>query len=213
MMSSKRTLTVFVVVSASLLAIATLTLRTRADDEKRAERLEKRIEQLTELVESTPRVEERRTIVETRVPGDVPLVPTPAAEAEPAVAEEARAVDGEELEPPSTEDKAAYAQSVFETEPLDAGWATHTKNDLNTALGQHLGTSTLAALECRSALCRAEVEHASKDELQKFLDGVLLHSHDVWQGAMAIYQVETADDGRVVQNLYFAREGTKIPRL
>ena len=213
MMSSKQTLIAIGLVSTSALAITTLTLRNR-DDGKRAAQLEKRIDELSELVESRSagRVEEHRTIVETRVPA-VPAASIPVPEVE-ALTEEARAAnDAEEPEPPSTEDKAAYAQSVFDTEPIDAGWAAPTKKELDTSLGQYLGASTLAGLECKSALCRAEIQHANGAELQQFLDGVLQHSHDVWRGPMAIYQVEAGDDGRVVQNLYFAREGTRLPRL
>ncbi len=215
MLPSKRTLTAFVLASASVLAIAILILQNR-DDEERATRLEKRMKELSELVESSPRVEERRTIVERRVPVPMPAPPLAAAEAqaEPeALAEVERVEGGEEPEPPATQDKVAYAQSVFDNEPRDVGWATQTKNALNAALGQHLGSSTLAALECKSALCRAEVAHTNDAERRQFMDGVVGNSHDVWPGPMAIYQVETADDGRVVQNLYFARQGTRLPRL
>jgi len=208
MTASKRTLAALVFGATSALALAIVILQNR-DDEKRAAKLEKRMKELSELVESAPRVEEHRTIVETRVPA---VAAVAAAQAQ-APAPEEPAENEEEPEPPSSEDKAAYAQSVFDTEPVDAGWATQTRRELDTALGQYLGASTLAALECKSALCRAEVKHASRADLRKFLDGVLGNSHDVWRGPMGIYQVEAADDGRVVQNLYFARKGTPLPRL
>ena len=211
MTSSKRTLAALVFVATSALALAILILHNR-EGEKRANELEKRMKQLSELVESTPRVEEHRTIVETRVQAAAPAAQASAAQVEASAGEE-RAEDAAEPEPPSTEDKAAYAQSVFEAEPVDAGWATQTKHELDAVLGQYLGASSLAALECKSALCRAEVKHADGAELRKFLDGVLGNSREVWQGPMAIYQVETTDDGRVVQNLYFARKGTQLPRL
>ena len=197
-------------VSAS--AFTAVALTSRADDRARADRLEQQVRSLSRAVQERPLSASLQKPVGIRAPEQV--IEREALKTEAAEAPAGEPANSAQLEPePSTEDQASYAQSVFEQQTLDPHWARETAAQLDASLTPHLGDSKLTNLECRSALCFAQIKHTNDVGYQTFLKEVLSRSHDVWKGPMALYTVHTDDTGHVFQSLYFARIGTEMPSL
>lgn len=120
--------------------------------------------------------------------------------------------------PPSEDERRAYADSLFESEATDRGWAVGAERFLNATLeAASIEGVTVDAVECRSTLCRVSVRHSGLEEETEFIQK-LVYAPTKWRGAFMFVREATeageADDepGTDAQLVvYLTREGTPIP--
>ena len=137
--------------------------------------------------------------------------------AEPSAAEldppEAASEGTEEAEPvraPTDDERRAYAASVFEAQPFDPVWARQAKRDLGANLdGINAGKSRIASVECKSSLCRVELQHDNEQDEQDFLRQVI-RKH-AWQGQGMAVRGDPGAGGEAQVTVYFAAEGVPLP--
>lgn len=140
-----------------------------------------------------------------------------AQEALPTAALERRSVVADEHVPPShvtEEERRVFAESAFDSEPYDAAWARASSELLQQSMRSLLGASGRAlAVECRSSLCRVDLEHETFDGQQEFL--LQFRRSRVWRGGGMAVSLEPqdapSDHGPVRLSMYLAREGRSLP--
>jgi hypothetical protein len=88
----------------------------------------------------------------------------------------------DEAQPPSAEpppmvgdaERRAFYDDLIEADPLDTAWAGPAEKSLTGALsGEAFRGSTVAAVQCRSTLCRIEVSHADGAAQDAFLPAAM----------------------------------------
>jgi hypothetical protein len=141
----------------------------------------------------------------------------PEAREAPATAEvENAAVVSDDRVAPSQvteEERRVFAESAFDSEPYDAAWGRASRELLQQSVTSLLGTSGRAvAVECRSSLCRVDLEHETSDGQQEFLHQ--FRRSRAWRGggmAVSLGTQEAPGDGPVRLSMYLAREGRSLP--
>jgi len=146
-----------------------------------------------------------------------PAKPTgPAGPADPAehpVRERAAAPPAPE-EPPRAESELLTELSVHlgrrvGEERRDPGWSSQAEARLARAVASEpLAGSHLAAAQCQTTLCRAEIAHADAAAQERFLDGI---AATLPPGAQGFAHKVDDDAGPPRTVLYVAREGHPLP--
>jgi hypothetical protein len=133
----------------------------------------------------------------------------------PAAVESATVVPDDRVPPPQVteEERRVFAESAFESEPYDAAWGRASRELLQQSVGSLLGASGRAlAVECRSSLCRVDLEHETSDGQQEFLHQ--FRRSRVWRGggmAVRLDPQEPPSGGPVRLSMYLAKEGRSLP--
>lgn len=95
-------------------------------------------------------------------------------------------------------------------QPADEEWSLAAAEQIATAVGEAmLEGSQLLQAECRTTLCRAEVVHESKADLDLFMER--FHAALSWQ-TNSRNHTTNYQDGRVETVVYLAREGYSLPK-
>jgi hypothetical protein len=129
-----------------------------------------------------------------------PAPPT-AAEREAAMAqmEARRQARAEEL--------FGQLEEASYTEARDPVWAGRTEALISEAVRSVGADSQLTRAECRSNLCRVELQHAGVEARTKAVDGLL--ATPGLKGEFVVRRLQEGD--RLVSLVYVAREGTRLP--
>lgn len=134
--------------------------------------------------------------------------PTAAPTEKVDEADGAPEVDPEEARRRS-ERRIAHIQAVFEADPVDRSWASPAEIQFAESVGSDaLRGSTLLALECRTRLCRAEVDHGTEADFDVFARDLPTLLQGMPRTTMK--RLPTTD-GRGRTILYAAREGYRMP--
>jgi hypothetical protein len=116
---------------------------------------------------------------------------------------------------PSLEDRRAFLELSFSRQPADVGWskkATQQVREIFNAVNSR--QTSVRSVDCRSTLCRAELEHENEGEAHHVLNQLLyMNPEHSWNGAWEGGKQEVAPDGTTKNILFFAREGTAMPAL
>lgn len=95
-------------------------------------------------------------------------------------------------------------------QPADEEWSLAAAEQIATAVGEAvLEESQLLQADCRTTLCRAEVVHESKADLDLFMER--FHSALSWQ-TNSHNHTTSYQDGRLGTVVYLAREGYSLPK-
>jgi len=106
-----------------------------------------------------------------------------------------------------------YAQTIeasLEAETVDSAWSGSTSQIIGEAFtGEELAGASLQDIDCRSTLCRVEVQHRDEAKLQEFQR---LFPLKVSQALprMMMHRIDNAD-GSITTYLYLARQGYRLP--
>jgi len=106
-----------------------------------------------------------------------------------------------------------YAQAIeasLEAETVDSAWSGSTSQIIGEAFtGEELAGASLQDIDCRSTLCRVEVQHRDEAKLQEFQR---LFPLKVSQALprMMMHRIDNAD-GSITTYLYLARQGYRLP--
>lgn len=114
---------------------------------------------------------------------------------------------------PSQEDQVAYVEAVYSQQPRDPSWARDSLARLTDGIAEQLGTSTLESLECRESLCKAELRHSDAADFSGFIDRLIGNANALWTGPLQSFREPIGPDGVVRNAIYFAKDGTELPRL
>lgn len=117
-----------------------------------------------------------------------------------------------QVEEVSPADQNAYLSTVFDEQTIDRGWALESETNLEGKILLASGDSALSGVECRADLCKAQLRHPDKSEFDGFLDRLFEKSHELWAGEIS-YFGEDAEEGGMINTIYFARVGTVMPEL
>ena len=99
---------------------------------------------------------------------------------------------------------------ALEDERTDAAWAPSQVARMTESFAESLPAgSTLASLECRSSLCRAELRHDSQDAQEEAI--AALPQADGWSSRGSIHLVQ--DERGLASVFYVAREGMGLPQI
>jgi hypothetical protein len=108
------------------------------------------------------------------------------------------------------EERRVYASGVFDSEPVDTGWARATQRELTGKLRELVGgSSSVQAVDCKNTLCRVELDNDNDKAGQDFLRS-FMRSH-AWAGNGMAIRGEPDSKGRVALTMYLAREGAALP--
>jgi len=150
-----------------------------------------------------------RALVGARAAASSPLV----ADHDPAAAKSAP-----DTPPPAPELEPAHMREtydrVFAAESRDPAWSDEAKRTTSSKLPTYMPDgSTLRSIECRTSMCRLEIQHKNRDLYWKFVKAALMDSGgQFWSGAVSTLPVsEDPDDGSMV--MYLAREGYSLPAV
>jgi hypothetical protein len=72
--------------------------------------------------------------------------------------------------------------------------------------------SSLRSLECRSTLCRVEVQHTDVEAHKRFVERAILSPGKRWEGLMMATLGEGSGEGGFTSVAFFARVGTELVR-
>lgn len=117
-------------------------------------------------------------------------------------------MSAERAEQQAAEQRSAL-NTVFEEETIDADWSTDATQALERAFAsEELSNASVHSAECRSTLCRVDVEHEDPEKAGEF---------EMWFGKQiaemlprfSLFQEEV--DGRAITVVYLARDGHKLP--
>lgn len=176
---------------------ATVQVVAPADANPEVERLSHELtlvrQQLAHLAESSP--DSAPVVSETAPAAAAPSIEAPALEPAPSEPAEVRVVwDG-----------------VVVSQPRDRAWADGMEDSLRTALAERsfLG-STVERVDCRSTLCRLEIDHADASSAEAF--PMLVMASPALAAGGSVHRV-TGDDGVERSVLYALREGFTLPSV
>ncbi|MGH8593313.1 MAG: hypothetical protein ACREV3_05505 [Gammaproteobacteria bacterium] len=133
----------------------------------------------------------------------------PSEEAGVADSLEAETIAAEE-EKREVEERMQALESSLQNEPLDSDWSPQAREQITEVFAsKELAETSLEHIECRSTLCRVEVEH---DDLRKRREFELWFPFKVAEilPRIAMRYVEN-DNGSSGTIIYLAREGHRLP--
>jgi hypothetical protein len=143
----------------------------------------------------------------------VPIVATATARDEPQREVAPPSPEGPKPPPATSDDQAAYVDSVFTQQAADPRWSREAERALDAALKDRVGSSRLEGLECRESLCRARVTHMDESNFSGFIDRLVANSRELWQGPILSHREPDAHDGKVRTSVYFGKPDTELPAL
>jgi hypothetical protein len=122
---------------------------------------------------------------------------------------------------PTVAEVAAHVESSYARQAVDASWAGPTQVVLSEHMGKQLASSALESLECRESLCKARLRHPDPASYSAFIDRLYANANDIWKGPITFYRdssgegdnVAASGEATVRNSIYFAKEGTDLPRL
>lgn len=170
-----------------------------------------------ELVRDTSRAAREEAIPRRTPAADEPVVDRavatlPAATAAPTsgVTQPVSAAAEQDVEPPTDEERLAYADSVFDSQPFNGSWAPLSAQRLTTAAGQ-VATPEVrpGRAECRTNLCKLEVNTDSRRAGAAFVRPFMQASK--WDGPIMVVRGEPDARGAQLMTFYFATSGTPLP--
>lgn len=110
------------------------------------------------------------------------------------------------LDAPTQEERRVFASSVFEAQFVDRSWAIDARQSLESKLESVRDPAVkVSAIECRSTLCRFEIDAEEPSARQDFMRKMI--RANVGAG-MAVPSSDQTDGSIIV---YIAREGTSLP--
>jgi hypothetical protein len=131
-------------------------------------------------------------------------------------AEEHVAVEPADAEPEpaapvaNAQDMRDELDARFSAEDSDPRWSAPAGENARTMLGHNLPhASQLHSLECRSTLCRGEIEQPSEDAHRAYLDQFMAQPIPDWSGRLMASLVEDPP-GRFSTVVFLARAGTEL---
>jgi hypothetical protein len=155
-------------------------------------------------------VSRRPVVVWSPAPAAAPAA-APAPASTPGAEQQATASTGEAAAAITEAEQAAHVDLVFSQETTDGAWASETERAIGASLRGLTETSTLAALECRRSLCKANLRHPDQTKFSAFLDRVVARADEVWTGPLYSNRDSVGPDGVVQNTIYFAKQGHSIP--
>lgn len=108
-----------------------------------------------------------------------------------------------------TAEQRLALNTAFEAETFDEDWSTDVTQALQRAIAsEELSDASVRAAECRSTLCRVDVEHQGSAQSDEF---------ELWFGSQiadvlprfSLFQEEV--DGRAITVVYLARDSHRLP--
>jgi hypothetical protein len=122
---------------------------------------------------------------------------------------------------PTVAEVAAHVESSYARQAVDASWAGATQVVLSEHLGKQLAASTLESIDCRESLCKARLRHPDPASYSAFIDRLYANANDIWKGPITFYRDSSGEgdngaasgEATVRNSIYFAKEGTELPRL
>jgi hypothetical protein len=145
------------------------------------------------------------------------VAPLGVASSAPAPAGEAQLPAAEAAPRPAAAEPHVYAehlQSMFQSEPDDAGWSRSARQGAQERLAAAApDPSVVRSLECRSSMCRLETSILGADDDVKLVRAALgERDNPTWSGAV-FSRIEEDASGRPVRVSYLFRAGTTLPIL
>jgi len=112
---------------------------------------------------------------------------------------------------PTEEERGRFADSAFAAQPVDRGWATDARSQLEAAIETlPNGAVRPSAIECRTTLCRVRLAPAAEGDLRDYVYSFVRSG--AWSGpGMAVHQAE--HNGMVSAVIYLAVDGETVPDL
>jgi hypothetical protein len=102
--------------------------------------------------------------------------------------------------------------ATVQTEAVDQRWSSHTAAWIAQVLtSQELAQTVVSDIECRTTVCRLEVEHADTQEADQFALIFPMHVGGVLPQMRYFHQQLT--DGYIHTVIYLARQGHDLPRI
>lgn len=165
--------------------------------------------QVEQLQRALARLERRRPAVPTP-PREVATPPSKGSKKAAPMLAPAKETSPDRPDPEAQERADAVrvnrerveAATHLEREPVDEAWAPAREATLKRALGQDLGSAYLVSAECRSSVCRVELEHPEPDALDMLTLEVMARPELAGRRAF-IAQDRDAGSGRLT--MYVAR--------
>jgi hypothetical protein len=109
---------------------------------------------------------------------------------------------------------AQYFENNFHAQAVDSDWASQANKDIRAAIDASLPEkSSVISFECRSNLCRLEVEHAGIDDHNKLLDQLTARPDstvNMLSGGMHAQLVEQLPEGRLRYGVFIVRRGIPL---
>jgi hypothetical protein len=151
-------------------------------------------------------------------PTAVPSVSSPVAAGsiasplDPTLPTEIPAMQPNAAPPPSIEDQHAFLQTTFEQQRADMTWAREARSTLTADIERRLPkSSSIRTLECRTALCRAEIRHADEAGYRDLMSSQFSGEQSHWSGAFLLWRSGQGDNWDMT--MFFAKPGAEMPSL
>lgn len=110
-------------------------------------------------------------------------------------------------ETPTIEQVNSVVLNAYDSEKVDPTWAATAAKDLNNLVSKSLPEhSRVFSIQCRTTMCRIEVQHTNQETAQLFLDSGFRD----WHGGVLV-AAETEKEGSLIQTLIPMRENTIPP--
>ncbi|HEY0987512.1 MAG TPA: hypothetical protein VGD80_10695, partial [Kofleriaceae bacterium] len=107
----------------------------------------------------------------------------------------------------------AAVEQAFADQARDESWAARVRTSLGErldAVSRSLGSS-LRDIECRSTMCRVEMQYRDGDASRQFVARAFTAPEDrAWNGPVLYMPARMGSDGSLVVVMYLAREGTAL---
>lgn len=103
------------------------------------------------------------------------------------------------------ETKANHLEYNLTAQDVDDQWSEHTRDQFLTLLdNEQYEDSDIVSVDCRSTLCRIDIEHADNTAAEQFMEELPVHM--AWNNE-SFSRTETSIDGSVQTMLYFSKDG------
>jgi hypothetical protein len=109
-------------------------------------------------------------------------------------------------------DQMAHIGAVFSGEPYDPAWARDTERTIRSGLAALTDSRSVASVECRQALCKAEVEYEDEAGYLSFAKR-MFEPPEFWTGAKAVLKGDAVPGQKARAIAYFSRDDHPMPIL
>ena len=142
-----------------------------------------------------------------------------AAGSPAALADEPSGVDVDQARDPERERalaeerlerRMAFIQSTFAAEPRDPRWASDAGNEIRDAVSApEFARSRVTEIDCRTTLCRLQIEHASTAARERFVVEMPTRLPSLPRATTRF--LPEGDDGTSLAIMYLVRQGERMP--